>query len=122
MTRKRTMLVVVAGLAVGLVAALILAGPSLQRSFFYPKPKNLPPAVSKHVEQLLARLQVAIETNAPAVAQALQSGLSESQISALEAAGRVSAFERSEGLLQVAQRDGHKHDAGSASRPEVSAP
>lgn len=78
---------VAACLAIGGVAALILAGPGLQRSFFYPKPKNLPPAVSQGVEQLLARLQAALETNAPAVVQALQPGLSEPQISALEAQG-----------------------------------
>jgi hypothetical protein len=87
MTRTRTAWIVVAGLALGIVAALILAGPALQRSFFYPKAKDLPPAVSQDVEQLLARLQAAIETNAPAVVQALQPGLSEPQISALEAQG-----------------------------------
>jgi hypothetical protein len=87
MTRKRTTLIVVAGLAIGIVAALIFAGPALQRSFFYPKAKNLPPVVSQDVEQLLGRLQAAIETNAPAVAQALQPGLSEPQISTLEAQG-----------------------------------
>ncbi len=93
MTRKRTVLMVVAGIASGVVVALVLAAPSLQRSFFYPKPRNLPPVVSQNVEQLLAKLQAAIETNAPAVSQALQPGLSEAQISALESQGgfRLSA-------------------------------
>ncbi len=93
MTRKRTVLLVVAGLAMGVVAALILAGPALLRSFFYPQPKNLPPVVSQSVEQLLAKLQAALEANAPTVAQALQPGLLETEISALEAKGgfRLSA-------------------------------
>ncbi len=82
---------VVAGIASGVVVALVLAAPSLQRSFFYPKPRNLPPVVSQNVEQLLAKLQAAIETNAPAVSQALQPGLSEAQISALESQGGLSA-------------------------------
>ena len=87
MTRKQKILMIVAALAVGAVAALMLAGPALQRSLFYPKPHKLPPVVSQTVEQLLAHLQVALETNAPGVVQALQQGLSEAQISALEAQG-----------------------------------
>ena len=55
--------------------------------FFYPKPKKLPPVVSEKVEQLLARLQVVIDTNAPAVARNLQPGLSDAQITDLEAKG-----------------------------------
>jgi cell wall assembly regulator SMI1 len=87
MTRKSKVLMIVAGCAVGVVAALILAAPALQRSFFYPKPRNLPSVVSQSVEQLLTHLQAALETNAPAVVQALQPGLSEGRISALEAQG-----------------------------------
>jgi hypothetical protein len=87
MTRKGKVLVIVAGVTVGVVASLILAGPILQRSFFYPKPKNLPPVVSQNVDQLLAALQATLETNAPAVVEALRPGLSETQISALEAQG-----------------------------------
>jgi len=87
MTRKRKVWMIVAGLAVGGLAALILAAPALQRSFFYPKPHNLPPVVSQSVEQLLAHLQASLETNAAAVVRALQPGLPEAQISALEAQG-----------------------------------
>jgi len=87
MTRKVKVVSIVAGLAVGVLAALILAAPALQRSFFYPKPHGLPPVVPESLEQLLARLQTALETNAPAVAQSLQPGVSEAQISALETRG-----------------------------------
>jgi len=65
----------------------MLAGPALQRSFFYPKPHDLPPVVSQSVEQLLARLQTALETNTPTVAKALRPGLTETEISTLEAQG-----------------------------------
>ena len=87
MTRKRRVVGIAAGLVAGILAILILAGPALQRSFFYPKPHGLPPVVSQPLEQLLARLQTALETNAPAVAKTLQPGLSEAQIAALEAQG-----------------------------------
>ncbi len=85
MARVRKILLIVGVLAVGLVVALILASPIVQRSFFYPKPGGLPPAVSETTEQLLARLQGVLETNAPVVARSLQPGLSDAQISALEA-------------------------------------
>jgi cell wall assembly regulator SMI1 len=87
MTRKWRILIIVAAVAVGAMAALILAGPALQRAFFYPKPHGLPPVVSQSVEQLLAHLQSALDTNLPIVAQVLQPGLSEAQISAQEAQG-----------------------------------
>jgi hypothetical protein len=100
MTRKRTILIVVAGVAIGVVAALILAGPALQGSFFYPKPKNLPQVVSQSSEQLLAGLQATLQTNAPDVAEALQPGLSETQISALEAQGRFRLSEDLRGFYR----------------------
>ena len=90
MTYKRKLFIAAAALiAVVLVAVVvaILAGPSMQRSFFYPKPRGLPSVVSQTAEQLLARLQSLLETNAPIVAQALQPGLSDAQISALETEG-----------------------------------
>jgi hypothetical protein len=87
MVRKWRVLITIALAAAGTVVALTLAAPTLQRSFFYPKPHTMPPVVSQGVEQLLARLQSALETNAPAVAQVLQPGLSEAQISALEVQG-----------------------------------
>ena len=57
------------------------------RSFFYPKPRGLPPVVSETTEQLLARLQKMLETNAPVVARSLQPGLSDAHISDLESQG-----------------------------------
>ena len=59
----------------------------MQRSFFYPKPRGLPQVVAETTEQLLARLQATLETNAPVVARALQPGLSDVQISELETQG-----------------------------------
>ncbi len=87
MTRTRQSLIIAAVLiAVGMVV-LILAAPSMQRSIFYPKPGDLPPVVADSTEQLLTHLRSILETNAPASAQALQPGLSDVQISALEAEG-----------------------------------
>jgi hypothetical protein len=93
MTRRRKFTIIGAALAVGVVAGLIFAAPSFQRSFFYPKARNLPPVVSLSTEQLVAKLQSILETNAPAVVHSLQPGLSEAQISALETQGgfRLSA-------------------------------
>src|SRR5262249_46353189 len=86
MTRKQKVILGVGCLAAVLVAAL-LAVPAVQRSFFYPKPHGLPPAVPQATDQLLKTLQTVLEANAPAVAKALQPGLPESQIAALEAQG-----------------------------------
>lgn len=52
-----------------------------------PKARTLPPVVADTTEQLLARLQSVLQTNAPAVAQALQPGLTDTQIVALESQG-----------------------------------
>ncbi len=87
MTRKRKLLIMAAASVASLLVILILAGPAMQRSFFYPKPRGLPPVVAPTTEHLLARLQAILETNAPAVAQALQPGLSQTQILALETQG-----------------------------------
>jgi hypothetical protein len=85
-SRARKQLLVVFAV-VAAVVILILAGPSVQRSFFYPKPRGLPPVVSQSTEQLLARLQSVLETKAPIVTRSLQPGLSDTQIAALEAQG-----------------------------------
>lgn len=59
----------------------------MQRVVFYPKPSGLPGGVTQTTEELLARLAAVLTTNAPIVSQALQPGLSDTQISALEAQG-----------------------------------
>jgi cell wall assembly regulator SMI1 len=87
MPRTRKILLIASVSIVAAVGVLILAGPSLQRSFFYPKPRRLPPVVSQTTEQLLVRLQTVLETNTPIVAQSLQPGLSDAQISTLESQG-----------------------------------
>ena len=90
MSGTRTLLIAVAALiAVVLVAVVVtlLVGRSVQRSVFYPIPHGLPPVVSQTTEQLLPRLQTLLETHAPVVAQALQPGLTDAQISALETQG-----------------------------------
>lgn len=88
MPRPRKILLLIACAVVTIVVvAVMLAGPSMQRAFFYPKPRGLPPVVGDTTEQLLARLQTTLETNAPIVAQSMQPGLSNRQISHLEAQG-----------------------------------
>jgi len=87
MPHPRKILLVACALAAAVVVVAILAGPSVQRSFFYPTPRGLPPVVGETTEQLLARLQATLETNAPIVAQSLQPGLSDAQISELETRG-----------------------------------
>jgi cell wall assembly regulator SMI1 len=76
------------GLLAGLtVAALVLAGPTLQQRFFYPKPGVLPPVVSESTDALLARLQKTLEAKTPALARHLQPGLTDEAIRQLEATG-----------------------------------
>ena len=87
MTRPRKFVLAACALAAAVVVFAILADPSMQRSFFYPKPRGLPPVVAETTEQLLARLQATLETNPPVVARALQPGLSDVQISELETQG-----------------------------------
>ena len=87
MSRTRKVLLLLSLLVVAIAVTLTLAGPSMQRAVFYPKPRGLPPVVSQTSEQLLARLQAVLETNAPIVAHSLQAGLTEAQIAALEAQG-----------------------------------
>lgn len=84
--RRKIQLVAFLALAMT-VGVLILAGPVAQRAFFYPKPRALPPVVGQSADQLFSRLQALLETNAPIVAQSLQPGLSDAQISALESQG-----------------------------------
>lgn len=78
---------VACALVATVVVVAILAGPSIQWSFFYPEPRGLPPIVGETTEQLLARLQAMLETNALIVAQSLQPGLSDAQITELETQG-----------------------------------
>ena len=81
------MLLIAVAVVAAIVVTLIVAGPSMQRSFFYPKARGLPPVVSQTTEELLARLQAVLETNAPIVARSLQPGLTDAQIAALEVQG-----------------------------------
>ena len=87
MSRARKLLIIASAFVVAVVIVLAIAGPSMQRSFFYPKPHDLPPVVGQTTEQLLTRLQSVLEANAPIVAQSLLPGLPDAQISALEAQG-----------------------------------
>ncbi len=87
MTRPRKIILAACSLAAGVVVVAMFAVPSMQRSFFYPKPRGLPPVVGETTVQLLARLQATLETNAPLVAQSLQPGLSDAQISQFETQG-----------------------------------
>ncbi len=98
MTRAKKFLILGIALSAVVVVVLITAGPSLQRAFFYPKPHGLPKVVSQTTDQLLARLQAVLETNAPIVARSLQQGLSDARISALE---KQAGFRLSENLKSL---------------------
>jgi len=87
MSRSRKLLLLGLAFVAAIVVLLKLALPALRQAVFYPKPQGLPPVVSETIEVLLARLQATLETNAPMVARALQPGLSDAQISKLEAEG-----------------------------------
>lgn len=87
MKGPRKLFLIVAGLVFLTGAAIYFAGPSVQRSIFYPKPHGLPPVVGATAQELLARLETFLATNAPTVLLELQPGLSGGEISALEAQG-----------------------------------
>ena len=65
-------------------AVVIIAARHLQRSFFYPRPTRLPENVEGDTEVLLKRFESALRVHAPEVLDALQPGLSEHQIAAIE--------------------------------------
>lgn len=94
----RKILIVVPVLLGAIVLIMIFAVPPMQSSFLYPKPQSLPPIVDQPTEQLLARLQAVLETNAPLVARSLQPGLSDAEIVALESEG---GFHLSEDLRSL---------------------
>jgi cell wall assembly regulator SMI1 len=87
MPRTQKILLVASAALVIFVGLLIFAGPRVQRSLFYPKARGLPPLVNQTAGQLLAHLQTVLESNAPTIAQSLQPGLSDAQISTLESKG-----------------------------------
>lgn len=87
MNRTRKLLFAGVGVIAMLAIAFVLAGPVVVRSVFYPKPEGLPAVVSQTTEQLLARLENVLRTNAPLVAGALRPGLSDAEIAAMEAEG-----------------------------------
>jgi len=72
---------------VTLAAGILSAAPWTLRSFFYPKPAGLPPVVAKSMEELLPRLQAALEKRAPEVVKLLQPGLTTEEIAGLEGRG-----------------------------------
>jgi len=81
MKRRRALIIFAAVLVAAAVLFLKVIG------WHSPKPHSLPPVVADTTEQLLASLQGALQTNAPALAKSLQPGLSDAQISALETQG-----------------------------------
>ena len=86
-SRNAKIIAGVVGLALLVVIALRLAAPRMQESFFYPEAPPLPAVVSERVGSLLARLEATLRTNAPAVLEGLQPGLSDAEIRALELKG-----------------------------------
>lgn len=86
MLRRRKLVfpaLALAGIGVGAVLVLSV----LQRTFFYPKARNLPPVVDQSIEALFLRLEGILETNNPGFAKTLNPGLSDAQIAALEIKG-----------------------------------
>jgi hypothetical protein len=79
---------ILSAIAIALVLAVIVGGRWATRSFFYPKPGKLPPAVNQTTDQLLARLQTVLEQRAPHVARSLQPGISDERVRELENQGR----------------------------------
>ena len=74
-------------IVLALLIAVVLWGQFELKSFFYPKPAGMPPAVSETTEQLLMQFQTVLEKRAPEVLRSLQPGLSENQIIELEKKG-----------------------------------
>jgi cell wall assembly regulator SMI1 len=72
-----------------LFVVALLAGRTLLRAWFYPKPPAAVPVTSEPLDVLLARLETWLRTHAPAVAESLRPGLSDAQIDALEASRRL---------------------------------
>lgn len=87
MPRPRIILLSSTVLVLALLLTLLFVGPSVQKSLFYPKPRDLPPNVSQKMGDLLSKLQATLEMNASAVSHSLQLGLTDSEISTLEARG-----------------------------------
>ena len=61
MSTTRKILIAVPVLLGAVVLILVLAAPSMQRSFFYPKPKGLPRPATSDVARALAFLYVAVK-------------------------------------------------------------
>lgn len=69
------------------VAALMLR--HLQRTFFYPRPRSMPDAVDENIDATLKRFEDALQQHAPDVLAALQPGLPDERIRAIESRYRL---------------------------------
>jgi cell wall assembly regulator SMI1 len=88
MKRKRVFILVPSVLLAILIVALFLIPRSI-RNFFYPTAKPMPPVVNISMAEILKKLEVLMQDKAPAVLAELQTGLSDSEISALESKSGV---------------------------------
>ena len=84
MRRRRIVIPVVVGAVILLVGVIWMARRT-HNAFFYPEPPAAhPPVVDKSTEPLLADLDAVLPDKAPAVAAALQAGLTDAEIDSLE--------------------------------------
>src|SRR5687768_12282986 len=74
---------------VALLAVALLGGRVLLRAWFYPKPPVMEPVTHEPLHVQLERLDRWLREHAPAIADALRPGLSDDEIDALEAEGRL---------------------------------
>lgn len=88
----------------------LLGGRALIRARTYPKPPAMEPVAREDLPALLARLDAWLREHAPAVADALRPGLSEDQIAALEAEGRLQLSDDLRALYRW--HDGSDHQPG----------
>ncbi len=87
MLRPRKKVIVTSALIAAGLILLLVVGAFALRSSFYPKPRGLPPVVDQTTQDLLARLQLVLEKRATPIALSLQPGLSDAEITGLEAEG-----------------------------------
>lgn len=88
--RRKQIMVGVAVLLVFTVSAIIyLSGRKALMTFLYPSAPPMPPVVQATASELLVQLEGELRTKFPVIFAALQPGLSDSEITALETQGGV---------------------------------
>jgi cell wall assembly regulator SMI1 len=90
MTRRTAKLVFAISAGIILLAVVgFVTLAHLKDSFFYPKPRSMPPTVPESVSTLAERLEALLQTNAPEALAGLNPGLSDERITELETAANL---------------------------------